>query len=347
MELYVLKRDFQAIHLLDTFESLLWTERYYEYGDFEITAPASIQLLKIFEKENYLWTKDSNAVMIIEDLEISSDPEEGTMFIVTGRSLESILDRRIVWNKTKLTGNLQNAVKKILDENVISPSDSDRKISNFIFEFSDDPLVTAKTVNLECDGETVYEIIQLLCQTNELGFRVYLNDNNQFVFKLYAGADRSYDQDTNPYVLFSPKFENIINSNYLESNKTLKTVALVVNDGSEGRTELIVECDTGAGTELDRREIYVSASVSTDESDYTEQMEEAGREELKANKATKTFEGEVESTQLFVYGEDFYMGDIVQIVNEYEVEAKTRVVEILRSQTLEGLQLYPTFETVE
>lgn len=347
MELYVLKRDFQAIHLLDMFESLLWTERYYEYGDFEITAPASIQLLKIFEKENYLWTKDSNAVMIIEDLEISSDPEEGTMFIVTGRSLESILDRRIVWNKTKLTGNLQNAVKKILDENVISPSDSDRKISNFIFEASDDPLVTEKTVNLECDGETVYEIIQLLCQTNELGFRVYLNDNNQFVFKLYAGADRSYDQDTNPYVLFSPKFENIINSNYLESNKTLKTVALVVNDGSEGRTELIVECDAGAGTELDRREICVSASVSTDESDYTEQMEEAGREELKSNKATKTFEGEVESTQLFVYGEDFYMGDIVQIVNEYEVEAKTRVVEIVRSQTLDGTTIYPTFETVE
>ena len=31
MELYVLNKDMQAIHLLDTFESLLWTERYYEW----------------------------------------------------------------------------------------------------------------------------------------------------------------------------------------------------------------------------------------------------------------------------------------------------------------------------
>ena len=71
MELYVLNKDMQAIHLLDTFESLLWTERYYECGDFEISSPASIELLKTFEKENYLWSKDSDTVMIIEDLEIS------------------------------------------------------------------------------------------------------------------------------------------------------------------------------------------------------------------------------------------------------------------------------------
>lgn len=347
MELYVLNREFQAIHLLDIFESLLWTERYYECGDFEITAPASIKLLKMFEKENYLWSKESKTVMIIEDLEISSDPEEGTMFIVTGRSLESILDRRIVWNKTVLKGNLQDEIKKLLDENVISPSDSDRRISNFIFEYSDDPLVTEKTVNLECDGESLYEIIQTLCQTNDLGFRILLNDDNQFVFQLYAGVDRSYDQEKVPYVMFCPKFENILNSNYLESNKTLKTVALVVNDGGDGRSELIVECDTGALTDLDRREIQVSASVIEDDGSVTEQMEEAGREELKANKATKTFEGEVESTLLYKYGEDFFMGDIVQIVNEYEVEAKTRVVELVRSQTLEGVQFYPTFETVE
>lgn len=347
LELYILNRDFQAIHLLDTFESLLWTERYYECGDFEITSPASVQLLRTFEKENYLWSKDSNMVMIIEDIEISSDTEEGTLFMVKGRSLESILDRRIIWNKTTLTGNLQNAIHKILNENVISPSDSERRISNFIFEASDDPLVTEKTVELECDGETIYEVIQTLCQTNELGFRVLLNNDNQFVFQLYAGADRSYDQDTNPYVLFSPKFENIINSNYLESNKTLKTVALVVDDSGDIRTELIVECDTGAGRELDRREIQVAVSISSEEGNVTAKMEEAGREELKENKATKTFEGEVESTQLFVYGEDFFMGDIVQIVNEYEVEAKTRVVEIVRSQTLEGMTIYPTFETVE
>ena len=68
--------------------------------------------------------------------------------------------------------------------------------------------------------------------------------------------------------------------------------------------------------------------------------------ELTKNTITKTFEGEVESTQLYVYGEDFFIGDIVQVVNEYEVEAKTRVVEVVTSQTLEENKIYPTFETV-
>ncbi len=346
MELYVLNKDMQAIHLLDTFESLLWTERYYECGDFEISAPASITLLKMFEKENYLWSKDSDTVMIIEDLEISSDSEDGNMFIVTGRSLESILDRRIIWYHTVLTGNLQDAIEKILNDNVISPSNSKRKIDGFIFERSNDELITSLTVDVELEGETVYEVIQTLCQTNSIGFRVYLNNDNQFVFKLYAGVDRSYDQNKLPYVLFSPKFDNILNSNYLESNKTLKTVALVVDGDESNRREVVVEAECGAGYGLDRREIFVSASVSSEESDYTSQMTEAGKEELAQNTATKTFEGEVESTQLFVYGEDFFIGDIVQIVNEYEVEAKTRVVEIVRSQTLEGITIYPTFETV-
>lgn len=347
MELYVLNKDMQAIHLLDTFESLLWTERYYECGDFEITAPASTTLLKIFEKENYLWSKDSDTVMIIEDLEISSDSEDGNMFIVTGRSLESILDRRIVWYPTTLTGNLQDAIEKILNENVINPSSTERKIDGFIFERSNDELITSLTVDVELEGEAVYEVIQTLCQTNSIGFRVYLNNDNQFVFKLYAGVDRSYDQNKLPYVLFSPKFDNILNSNYLESNKTLKTVALVVDGDESNRREVVVEAECGAGSGLDRREIFVSASISSEESDYASQMTEAGKEELAQNTATKTFEGEVESTQLFVYGEDFFIGDIVQIVNEYEVEAKTRVVEIVRSQTLEGMTIYPTFETVE
>ena len=203
MELYVLNKDMQAIHLLDTFESLLWTERYYECGDFEISSPASIELLKTFEKENYLWSKDSDTVMIIEDLEISSDQDKGTLFSVTGRSLESILERRIVWNPTVLTGNLQDGIEKLLNENVISPTIQERKIENFLFERSADEQITKLTVGAEYDGDNLYEVIQTLCKTNSVGFKVVINDKNQFIFKLYAGVDRSYNQNEVPYVLFS------------------------------------------------------------------------------------------------------------------------------------------------
>ena len=36
MDLYILNTKFEAIAILDYYESLIWTERYYREGDFEI-----------------------------------------------------------------------------------------------------------------------------------------------------------------------------------------------------------------------------------------------------------------------------------------------------------------------
>ena len=48
-----------------------------------------------------------------------------------------------------------------------------------------------------------------------------------------------------------------------------------------------------------------------------------------------------------ISSEDFFLGDMVQIVNEYGIEGKARVTEFIRSQSKEGLDSYPTFVTVE
>ena len=63
--------------------------------------------------------------MVIEELEIESDPEISPTLIVKGRSLESVLDRRIIWGQIILDGNLQTEIERILDENIINPVISD------------------------------------------------------------------------------------------------------------------------------------------------------------------------------------------------------------------------------
>lgn len=357
MELWVLNSDLQAIHLMDTFESLIWTERYYACGDFEVHSSVTDVLRNALVADNYLWSKDSEHVMIIEDIQIESDVEDGGVFTVTGRSLESILERRIVYFKTVLTGSLQDGIERLLNENAISPSDPARTIPNLVFERSDDNYIKALTVDATFYGEDLYEVIQGLCEANKLGFKIVLNANNQFVFKLYVGTDRSYDQMNTPYVIFSPQFDNIINSNYLESKKTLKTFALIAGSEKEdgSRTTVTTSRNSGAGTGLNRREMFVDGGgiSTTDDSgkDLTEAfykslLAQRGREELALNIATQTFEGEVETSRLFQYGEDFFKGDIVQVTNEYGVEAKTRIVEFVISQDINGIDTYPTFETI-
>ena len=189
MEFRILNKDLLDVDILDTYESMIWTDRYSRFGDFEFYIPANRQTLELLKEDYYIWHRDSEHVMIIEDRMINTDVEEGNFITVTGRSLESILDRRIIWQQTILTGNLQNGIQKLLNENIISPTEPDRKIDNFIFEASTDPKVTSLTVNTQFTGDNLYDAIVSLCETNGIGFKVILSDDNKFVFKLYAGQD--------------------------------------------------------------------------------------------------------------------------------------------------------------
>jgi len=351
MELLVLNTDFQSIAVIDTYESLIWTDRYNEYGDFEIYFAMDTGLLEYLKEDNYLWLKDSEHCMIIEDIKIDADTEDSNHLIVTGRSLESILERRIIWGQRIFNGDLQSAIQTMLNENIISPSITDRKISNFIFTASTDSKITGLTIDNQYTGDDLYTVIKGLCQENNIGFKIVLTDDNKFEFSLYAGADRSYDQTENPYVVFSPNFENIINSNYYSSKANLKNVTLVAGEG-EGASRKTTTVGSASG--LSRRELFTDArdiSSDTDEgtltdAEYTAQLVTKGQKDLADHTIVTAFEGEVEVTRLFKYGEDFFIGDIVQIANEYGNEGSAYISELIISRSKDEISIYPTFKTI-
>ena len=351
MELFVLNADFESIAVIDTYESMIWTDRYNAYGDFEIYFAMNENLLEYIKEDYYLWLKDSEHSMIIEDIKIDADTEEGNRLIVTGRSLESILERRIIWGQRVFSGNLQNAIQTMLNENIISPSVADRKIANFIFVPSTDSKITSLTIDNQYTGDDLYTVIKGLCEENNIGFKIVLTDDNQFAFSLYAGADRSYDQTENPYVVFSPNFENIINSNYFSSKAGYRNVTLVAGEGEGASRKTTV---VGSASGLDRRELFTDArDISSDTEDgtlsdaeYIAQLRTKGLKNLADHMITTAFEGEVEVTRLFKYGEDFFIGDIVQIANEYGNENSAYISELIISNSDEGLSIYPTFKTI-
>lgn len=351
MELFVLNADFESIAVIDTYESMIWTDRYNAYGDFEIYFAMDESLLEYIKEDYYLWLKESDHSMIIEDIKIDADTEEGNRLIVTGRSLESILERRIIWGQRIFSGNLQNAIQTMLNENIISPSVADRKIANFIFVPSTDSKITSLTIDNQYTGDDLYTVIKGLCEENNIGFKIVLTDDNQFAFSLYAGADRSYDQTENPYVVFSPNFENIINSNYFSSKAGYRNVTLVAGEGEGASRKTTV---VGSASGLDRRELFTDArDISSDTEDgtlsdaeYIAQLRTKGLKNLADHMITTAFEGEVEVTRLFKYGEDFFIGDIVQIANEYGNENSAYISELIISNSNEGLSIYPTFKTI-
>lgn len=352
MDLLVLNKSLDVIAIVDVYESIIWTERYYEYGDFELYTAMTQDLLNYIKTDNYIQRVGSDRVMIIEEIRIDTDSETGNHITITGRSLESILDRRVIWSQTTISGNLQNGIKKLINENIISPSKEERKISNFIFKDSTDSQITGLTVEAQYTGDSLYDVISKVCEEKSIGFKVSLNENKQFVFELYAGADRSYEQTNYPYVVFSPNFDNIINSNYLESKENLKNVALVGGEG-EGTARKYLAIGNTSG--LDRRELFVDArDISSEGEDgetltteqYNELLKQRGNEYLADYTDLVSFEGAVETNIMYKYGVDFFDGDIVQIANEYGHEAKVRILEVVISENEEGNSVYPTFKTI-
>lgn len=354
MELFVLNTAFESVAIIDSFESLIWTDRYWECGDFELYAHATPELLSVMQPGYYLYLKSSEHVMIIENRQMSSDIDDGDYITVTGRSLESLLDRRIIWGQTVLTGSFQAGIQQLLNENVISPSDPNRRMSNFIFEVSTDPLITAQTIDAQFLRDNLYTAITELCLEKNIGFKVTLSQANKFVFKLYAGVDRSYNQDAVPYVVFSPNFDNLISTEYGETSSEIKNVALVVGEGNDDeltRKATVV----GSGSDLNRREMYVDASdisqtvdeVEMSDEEYAQQLNQRGLLALSETYARQSFESEVDSVRTFTYGKDFSMGDIVQFDSGYGPGAVSRVIELIQSHNLEGINSIPTFMIVE
>lgn len=387
MDALILDKNFQTLCVVDAFDSFIWTDRYNEPGDFELYFPADSTLLPYAVEDYYIWQEKSDRLMVIESINIETSPESGPHVTLSGRSSECFLERRVVAYRTTMNGNLQNAVERLLNENVISPSDAERKIPNVRFIRNNDPRVTALTCDVNLLGEYVLDVIQDLCQTNSLGFKMTYNEEKGALdFTLYFGEDRSYQQEKNPWVVFSPGFDNLLGSNYLKSSVNLRTAAVVGGDANYERGQEVVDVDWKPGlTGLDRREMFVDGSdielpnptvneesirerlerkgkseaeiqaaidAAMDEaltqttSVYRDQLQQKGLDELSKTYITESFEGEIEGKRQYKYGEDFFIGDVVQVLDAYGREASSRITEVVRSHDVSGEIMTPTFTTL-
>ena len=355
-DLYILNTDRIAIGLIDDYESLIWVPRYFEPGDFEVYMKANARTVGLLQLDNYVTRPDSNMVGIIESVKIESDPERGNYIIAKGRDLKSLLDRRIVWSMTNIEDTVENGVRRLLTENFISPTLSVRKVENFVLGASQG---FTETMSAQYTGDNVLEIVVNLCKQNGIGFRVILNEDNDFEFQMYRGTDRSYNQTENPFIVFSPEFENIISSDYLHDKTSLKNACNVGGEG-EGRDRRFKDVGTVSG--LNRREIFVDARDISSEleevdsngdhktmslAEYNELLIQRGKENLAECPETIAFEGEVESIRQYVFNRDYFLGDIVTVKNSCGVSRHTRVIEVIQSHDESGHMTIPAFSFTE
>ena len=354
MEAIVYNNNFEIITVVDDYQSMIWTERYSEAGDFELYGAVNSKLASC-SLENIVRAPGTRRAMIIENInyDIGADTNK---LLVSGRSLESILYRRIIWDQTVVTGRLQDAIYKLLYENAINPSDSNRKLP-LIFERSTDPLITdCSFSSAQFTGDTLYDAIKALCDAFDIGFKIELNDNNQMVFKLYAGQNRSMTQERNPYVIFSEDFDNIISGTFKNSNAKYSNVALVAGEGEGSqRRKLSYTNESTEPSGMNRYELFVDArdiSSTTDsgtlsDTEYNEQLQERGSQKLEEVAMEYSYDTQIDVVNSYIYGKDYYLGDVLQTVSTIaRLQAQIRITEFIRSWENGQYNAYPQFKVI-
>lgn len=346
MYVVIANKNFERLGLIENVE-LIWASRYYKSGDFELHMALTEDNISLLNDGFYvIKDDDKNNIGVIEDIEITSDLNNGDRISVVGKFASGVvLGSRVVSEQTILDGNVQDEVRNLVYKNMINASNINRNINFVLLGNLDNTIIDS--ISIQITGANLLEKIEEICESKGIGFKMPLRDECLY-FEMYKGIDRSYAQCVNDWVIFSDEYDNLSEANYICQKSALKNLAYVAGEG-EGLARKIVSAynteDEPKG--IDRFEIWVDQrNMSSNDGNITEQelrnqMREEGIENLTT--ITQAFDGSI-SLNGYEYGKDLFLGDIVSIKKRnWNMFINARIIECIESYDVNGKTIILTF----
>lgn len=355
---YTLDSLLRRQYLVDDYISLIWTERFTTYGDFQIDITSTPSNRTLLSAGTLLAIEGSYYVMRIESANDETNTDGERIWEVKGRSLEAQLLSRVAkdslsdlttkptWNITDTPANIMRTVfHDICVAGTLDPGD--------VFPFINDttPFMPASNIPEPPDPlvetlspTTVYDIETTIGTAWNLGFRILRqNDTANLYFDVYAGSDRTSSQSILTPVIFAPELDNFQNTSELTTIDTARNVAYVFSPaGFQMVYGTNVDPDTSG---FDRQVIYVDgSSVTSTNPDIDGALIQLGKAALNdvANQVFQGLDGEISQSSSYIYGRDYNLGDIVEGRNSDAVTNNMRVTEQIFSSDNTGDKSYPT-----
>jgi hypothetical protein len=344
MEIYILDALNRRQYCIDQFISFIWTERWNVYGDFQIVLPSSYAARSLLTPDTWLIKSGSNYVGRVESVDDSTDDSGIKTLTVKGRMLEAIMDGRAAL--MSLTDPPADVARAFFNEVCVAGSFDVGDIipglvlgtfmpASTIAEPADDITISLTTITTLFDA-----VATQICVPWDLGFRILRQDSTgQLYFDIYAGSDRTTDQETLPAVVFSPNLDNLEDTSEITDITTAKNVAYVHD--STGVTTSVYASDvdpTVAGFE--RRVLVVDATDIV--TPTLALITQRGQLALSAARTNYTFDGTISQNCQYTYGTDYNLGDLVEMQNQDGVVSYMRVTEQIFTSDDSGEFSYPT-----
>lgn len=382
MELYIMDKNFVKQDVVETFYSLIWTERYYGDSEVELVVPLTSSLIqKLTQKQStFLGIDKSWEPMIIE----TSGIEEGKLK-VKGISILSWLNNRFiraspnhkakVWViKNKKAGDiLWTIVRNMCTNQILNMSmglttaqKQELIIPNLSLDNFDTSGKTIKSIKVAYGP--VYDELKRIAEVYKIGMQITLDPITRTLkYRNYKGINRTSEgvNQALPVIRFSIDMQSFSDVKELRSTAELKTLVYAFASGVD---DTALHPDTpGAdrrsetpytGFDLRAKMILVSdisnddltgATTAAKKADCKDTLDTDAEKELRKNKYIQTVDGEVSPMNQFKYGEGnhYNLGDQIEVQGPTGAIEISRVTEYIRTQDENGEREYPTVEAVE
>lgn len=348
MELYIFDRQLNFLGLLDNFFSLRWVRRYYRVGEFELHCPLDARTLALLQRENIIWKQGDDEAGYIEYRQLGQDAQGQETLILKGKFLTGYLGRRIVWGQEILSTTAELAMRTLVENHAVNPTDPNRVIP--LLELGQLQGYT-ETVDYQTSYKPLLDELEHISNLSNLGYRVVADPpTKKLIFQVYKGRDLTAGQAINPPAIFSNEFENVLEQEFIDSLHNYRNVALVAGagEGSDRKTVVV-----GNGEGLDRFELYVDArdlqntkedDTPIPEHEYLEMLKSRGQTKLAECAELQTFESKINVRSNLRYKENFDLGDIVTVTSKkWGVTVDTRITEIEEVYEQSGKQVNVIF----
>jgi hypothetical protein len=371
VEIFPLNRDLEKIGTYESFKSMIWTERYYGDGDFELFVPDTSVNSQAFKTDSWITVNDSEEVMVVENCESN----EGILS-VKGISLLKWLNNRFVRTSADptvtqwVTATLfpGEALQTILTNMVIGGPylDGTNDIGIPVSVLNNFKIPRLSVIGYDTSGTAIvfsvpfgplYDTLKTLATTYQIGMKIVRHSDVLGYFHgfiSYKGEDRTSDQSVNPVVQFSPEMESLTNVKELRSSEQHKNLvytflssaigALPTTPGHAGNT---------SASGFDLRVAQITAEninedqVGGDATTLLNVLNQQSESYLDDNKYVALIDGQIVPTGQLVYGTHYSLGDIVEFAGSDGVVSHARITEYIRTKDETGESAYPTVEVID
>lgn len=249
VEILVLDEGFRRIGAIAAFQSLIWTERYYDMGRFELHCDGRFCALLL--RGAYIFRKDKRPAGIIETKQIKADG--GVM--VAGRFLEAVLEQRVIDRGGCYSGAAAEVAARIVADYCLG---GERRIPLLRMG---DLSYSGAAVSAMPMGKTVGAALRDILTEQEAAFRIVPDIGAaEMVLEIYRGKDRTNRQTEHSWCIFSPSYYNVL-ARVFETSCDRKNFAYVA--AGDEANPLVVTVDKTEGAA--RRELYVKSSARQEE----------------------------------------------------------------------------------